>query len=267
MRILDKSEYQLILPVLIENARTCPTFAYSVAESIIPGVVFVDDLNQPSTVLIGTNNGIYFIAGNGENTKLNHMFFDFYKQQTAGSGQRFTLFSATRSWDHIIRNLLKEEALQMNRYLYKFNPRKYMEGKKKQLPVGFTIEEISKDTIERSTNFNNTYYDEYWDGVTNFLKHSFGFCVLYQGRVVSECTAIFMGQSIVGIDIFTQHEFTGNGLAYILGKAFIDKCLKQGLTPSWDCDVKNVSSLNLANKLGFENHVEYSIFVRKKELA
>ncbi|MFD1445247.1 GNAT family N-acetyltransferase [Oceanobacillus profundus] len=262
MKVLKETEYHRVLPVLIENSRKCPTFAYSVAENIIPGIVYADDQIQPRTVLIGTRNGVYFIAGNECNPTFNDAFLALYKQHTRESA-RFTLFSATGNWDRVIYNLLKEDIIQMKRSSFEYNPRNYP-VKKKQLPSGFTIREISQKTIEMSSSFNESYYDQYWNGIPNFLKYGFGFCVINNDReVVSECTSIFTSQSFVEIDIVTQSQYTGKSFAFILGMSFIDKCLEKRLTPRWDCDVENISSIKLAAKLGFVNPVEYSIFVRK----
>ncbi|MBP2078785.1 GNAT family N-acetyltransferase [Oceanobacillus polygoni] len=262
MKVLKKTEYHLVLPVLIGNSRRCPTFAYSVVENIIPGIVYADDQSQPRTVLIGTKNGIYFVVGNERNATFNDAFFALYKQHTRESA-RFTLFSASRNWDRVIYNLLEEKIIQMKRSSFEFNPRNYPDMKN-QLSSEFMIREINQETIKMSSNFSKSYYDQYWNGIPNFLKYGFGFCVINNdGELVSECTSIFTGQSFAEIDIVTQNQYAGKGFAFILGKLFIDKCLERGLTPSWDCDVNNISSIKLAAKLGFVNPVEYSIFVGK----
>ncbi|WP_339229288.1 GNAT family N-acetyltransferase [Oceanobacillus sp. FSL K6-2867] len=262
MEMLKETDYYRVLPVLIENSRRCPTFVYSVVDNIISGIVYADDQVQPTTVLIGTKNGVYFIGGNECNTAFNDAFFTWYKQHTSERA-RFTLFSATGNWDSVICQLFKGEIFQMKRYSFEFNIRDYPVIKK-QLPGGFTIRKISKETIEMSSHFKKSYYEQYWDGISNFLKYGFGFCVINDDReVVSECTSIFIGQSFAEIDIVTQNQYAGKGFASILGELFIDKCSERGLTPGWDCDVNNISSIKLAAKLGFVKPVEYSIFVGK----
>lgn len=62
------------------------------------------------------------------------------------------------------------------------------------------------------------------------------------------------------MDIYTLEEYRGMGLAYCVGSEFIEFCLKNGIIPSWDCDVYNNSSITLATKLGFKAKNEYSIF-------
>ncbi|TXC86031.1 GNAT family N-acetyltransferase [Metabacillus litoralis] len=78
---------------------------------------------------------------------------------------------------------------------------------------------------------------------------------------MSECTSIFSSESLIEIDIATQFDFQGIGLATKIGKEFITYSLQRNLIPRWDCDVSNRSSINLAKKLEFTNPKEYTVFV------
>ncbi|MCA1057667.1 GNAT family N-acetyltransferase [Rossellomorea aquimaris] len=258
MEVLEKNEFQKVLTIL-DNCETCPTFAYAVIENIIEGTVRADRADCPATVLIGTNSGIYFIVGNEQNSAFNRSFRDFHQQN---KGFRFTLFSATKQWDEVICSLFENEITQLSRYVHLFNKEKFS-TEVKELSADYIVKETDNDMILRSPEFNQDYYILYWGSVSNFLTNGMGFSALYKGRVVSECTSIFHSKSIVEIDIATQQDFIGKGLAFNLGKLFIDECLEKGLTPHWDCDVENVSSIKLAEKLGFEHPIRYSLFVRK----
>lgn len=259
MEMLKEDEFNKVLPILNQN-KTSPTFAYSIIERIISGMVFVDNSDCPKTALIGTKIGIYFIAGHERNSDFNRSFRDFYEEEI---GDRFTLFSATKVWDHVICNLFKDEISQMDRYSYTFNKKKYLSNVI-DIPKDYHVKMTDKDIIENSPEFNKDYYKQYWGSVSNFLANGIGVSALYKGRIVSECTSIFRSNSFVEIDIATQTEFTGKGLAYILGKTFIDECLEKGIIPNWDCDVANISSRKLAEKLGFDSPIKYSIFVRRR---
>ncbi|MEN2766110.1 GNAT family N-acetyltransferase [Ornithinibacillus xuwenensis] len=262
MKLLEKANYHLVLPIINSCSRTCPTFACSVIDGIIPGSVYVDNQKRPETILIGTNNGIYFIAGSDRNVEFNTMFLNYYRQCTKGDASRFTLFSPTSSWNHVIKELLQKETSQMVRRKYFFNE-KDETTKIQQLPDGFDLVVINEKMIDASSNFNRDYYSQYWNGVSNYLKYGIGYCVVHNETVVSECTSIFVSNQYAEIDIVTQEEYAGNGFAYLLGNTFIKKCFEEGLTPAWDCDKQNVGSQKLASKLGFDRFEEYSIYIRK----
>ncbi|SES66683.1 GNAT acetyltransferase [Oceanobacillus limi] len=257
MFALDEREFHRVIPLLREYNHTCPTFAYSVAEKFISGMIYVDDINRPTTILVSTENQVLFIAGNEWNGAFNKQLMEFLYLN-----QRFTLFSATKEWDHVFHDYLNDQVTPMMRYKFSFHPKKYPQ-QKKELPQNFLIKEINEETIELTSHFNQKYYNQYWGSVANFLNDGFGYCMLDNGRIISECTSIFRSTSIAEIDIVTEKEYTGNGLAYVLGLYFINKCIEEGLTPSWDCDANNIPSMKLAKKLGFDHAKEYSIFLKK----
>ncbi|MDQ0220661.1 GNAT family N-acetyltransferase [Peribacillus cavernae] len=81
---------------------------------------------------------------------------------------------------------------------------------------------------------------------------------------MSECTSIFSSKQFAEIDIATHKDYRGQGLASVIAKAFIGYSLENKIVPTWDCDVSNKPSIKLAEKLGFVNPVEYSIFVKSE---
>ncbi|QPA32140.1 GNAT family N-acetyltransferase [Thermaerobacillus caldiproteolyticus] len=262
MEELKDSEFKKVLPLVSNHAQTCPTFCYSVLNCIIPGVVYVDNSECPQSVLVGTKSGIYFIVGDETNNNFNHSLQAFYINKVQEKKARFTLFSSAKKWDKVINKLFEDKTIQMKRYSFAFSPNQYS-FEQLQIPKEFTVTRIDENTIKNSFEFTHTYYEEYWGSVSNFLANGFGYCVLHNERVVSECTSIFVGNTIAEIDIATRKEYRGNGLASISAKAFIDHCLKNDFIPRWDCDVNNLASIKLAKKLGFDTPTEYSIFVRR----
>ncbi|MFB0637542.1 GNAT family N-acetyltransferase [Bacillus rugosus] len=239
----------------------CPTFVYSILEQTIPGVVYVDDQTFPRSFFIGTESGIYFIAGEQGNRAFNDFIAGYYEEQMK-STKRFTLFSSNDTWDRVMKTMLKNDLNQMNRVAFSFQQKPSKTGL--ELPKGLVLKRIDEDVISYSTEFNRSYYEEYWDSVSQFSSKGFGFAVLHGNHVVSECTSIFLGHNRAEMDIYTLEEYRGMGLAYCAGSEFINFCLKNGIIPSWDCDARNNSSLTLAAKLGFKAKTEYTIFYSGK---
>ncbi|MCC2931572.1 GNAT family N-acetyltransferase [Bacillus sp. LBG-1-113] len=255
MQEVKKEQYSDVKALIHHKETCCPTFVYSILEQTIPGVVYADD----QSFLIGTSSGIYYVAGVERNQNVNECIVELHKKR-AETKKRFTLYSPNRSWDSVIKTVLRDELNQMMRYALS----QQISAKKAfQLPKGFTLKKINEDIISTSTEFHKAYYEEYWGSVSNFLKNGFGFAVLYDNHVVSECTSIFLGGDHAEMDIYTSEEYRGMGFAYIAGSTFINNCLEKGVTPSWDCDVSNKSSIHLAKKLGFEISTKYSIFFKK----
>ncbi|APH04988.1 GNAT family N-acetyltransferase [Bacillus weihaiensis] len=258
MVILNQSDFDNVKNGIVFNEIASPTFSFSVLEGYIDGTVYADS-KVPETVLIETNSGIYYIVGETNNDDFNDFLFDLYRQRKK-ENLRFTLFSSTENWDTVIKLNLKNEVKHMSRFsfIYEHN----QEATIKDLPSNeYSISEITKEVILNSVEFNDEYYKEYWGSSSNFIEKGFGYCILHNGKVVSECTSIFSSQKYAEIDIATHKDYRGKGLASIVAKTFIEHSLKNHIIPSWDCDVSNKSSIKLAGKLGFGHPKRYSVFV------
>ncbi|MGE7767538.1 GNAT family N-acetyltransferase [Peribacillus sp. NPDC096540] len=260
MKQLTENEFEKVSPIIYMNEGPTPTFAHSVLEHFIPGCVFVDDSSFPKTILLGTNSGIYFICGVESNDEFNMSLLEFCKTKMGDGEKRFTLFSSNDKWDRLLAATLKEEIKQISRYSFTFHPEKYF-YEEFNPQKEFTLQRIDEDTIRNSV-YNKEYYEDYWGSVSNFLEKAFGFSVLHNETVASECTTIFRGKAFAEIDIETNTEYRGMGLARSVAHAFIDHCLKNKIVPCWDCTVSNLPSMKLAEKLGFGNPRKYSIFVK-----
>ncbi|QYF83811.1 GNAT family N-acetyltransferase [Brevibacterium sp. PAMC21349] len=239
---------------------TYPTFAYSVLDNYIPGQVYMDELKK--TVLIGTDSGIFVVGGDEMNNGLNSVFLEIYRSRK-NDKKRFTLFSPSKEWNQVINKLFGKDLRQMHRYSFHFNKDTYSTINKVKVPKDFIVKRIDEKIITESLEFNESYYNEYWGSVSNFLENGFGYCLLHNDTVVSECTAIFSSSQFAEIDIATQNKYRKMGLAQNVAEIFIEHCIERNLKPNWDCDVNNFASIKLAERLGFENPIEYSVFVRR----
>lgn len=126
------------------------------------------------------------------------------------------------------------------------------------------MKRIDRRDIERSNEFTQAYYKEYWGSNEAFLNDGFGFCIEQNGMTVAECVSIFSGNGFAEIDIVTHEAYQGKGLAQAVATRFIEHCIQNDITPCWDCYVDNIPSQKLASKLSFHHPIEYGLFVRKR---
>lgn len=256
---IDKTQYHKLSDDL-KDIETVPIFALAIIDNFIEGVVLTDSEYHES-YLIGTNNGIYFVYG-----KPNKMFIDqlqnYYNERYA---DRFTIFTPSDEWEHIISEIVANQSKTMRRKLFTLNQRKFLctVSEDSRAINNYKVLSINKDIIMKSDIFNQQYYFNNWGSLPRFLKNGFGFCAINENNeIVSECTNIFRSKSKAEIDIYTIEKARGNGLAYKLASLFINQCLKQKVLPSWDCDLTNKSSLYLAERLNFDYGKEYTIFYK-----
>lgn len=146
----------------------------------------------------------------------------------------------------------------------KFQSATFEERKRDCNKNTYEVKRIDRRDIERSSEFTEEYYKEYWGSKETFLNGGFGFCIEQGGMIVAECVSIFSGNGFAEIDIVTHKAYQGKGLAQAVAARFIEHCIQNDIIPCWDCYVDNIPSQKLANKLSFHNPIEYSLFVRKK---
>ncbi|WP_236712670.1 GNAT family N-acetyltransferase [Peribacillus muralis] len=264
MLVLDEGEFEKLVPSLYKSVDPIPTFAFAVLEQFMPGFVFVDESHSPKTIGLGTNSGLYFVGGDHENDEFNKQFLRFCRSKLK-EGKRFTLFSGNGKWDELISGCFKEELKQGSRYSFSFQPEGY-DVEAIHLQESYTLSRLDEAAIRNSSEFNTDYYERFWGSAVDFLNKGFGYSVVHDETVVaSECTSIFSGKVYAEIDIYTNADYRGMGLAQKAAQAFIEQCLKHKMIPRWDCNVENLASMKLAGRLGFSEPSIYSIFVKNRQ--
>lgn len=256
MNILDKKDFSKAVLLAEREAHAVPAFFYSLTDGCIGGHIYADS-DTPETILAETNSGLYFAAGRPGNPMFSEFLSELYLQKKE-SGKRFTLFSPDACWDFAIPDLLQNSAEPVRRYSFEFMG---SGTAVKALPKEYSLARISEEYIAGSLTFNEEYYKEYWGTVSAYLKQGIGYCILHNGKVISECTSIFSSSHCAEMDIATDEAYRGKGLASVLAEAFTAHCLKSGRIPRWDCGVLNKPSIRSAEKAGFGHPVAYSVFV------
>ncbi|MBE7095807.1 GNAT family N-acetyltransferase [Bacillus cereus] len=259
MKKLSVDEYRKILPILESLTRTT-TFAYAVCDQMIDGEVFTNE--KLTAGLIRTANGIYYVFGDTDDHNYNEYLFAYLKMAIEKTEKRFTLFTSSDEWEmkleerfsNTLRNILR----------MKFQREIFEERKRDANKNTYEVKRINKSDIERSNEFTEEYYKEYWGSKELFLNGGFGFCIEQDGMIVAECVSIFNGNGFAEIDIVTHKAYQGKGLAQAVATRFIEHCMQNDITPCWDCYVDNIPSQKLASKLSFNHPIEYRLFVRKK---
>lgn len=61
-----------------------------------------------------------------------------------------------------------------------------------------------------------------------------------------------------------QHlELVIDGLATLTARAFVVRCVREGIAPHWDCWTTNLPSVAVAEKVGFVKALEYTVWFGK----
>lgn len=235
-----------------------PAFAHAVIDGIIEGEVLSCDSSD--SVLIGTKSGIYVVDGDGVSEVLLKVILEKWTLASLKQ-ERFTLFVYTQQWQQAIENCMRNPFRKMERLSYKFDLELYQERELYE-NAQYEIKPFNRIHISRSEEFHEAYFTEYWDSVDCFLKSGIGFCILDEDILISEVVSIFKSAQYAEMDIATHINYRGKGLAIHIAEHFINTCLESNIEPRWDCDLKNVASMRLAERLGFTKSIMYKVYTR-----
>jgi RimJ/RimL family protein N-acetyltransferase len=252
---LNKHDFSLVAPLFRKHADTVPTFAEAVADGYIEGHIYVNDRTDVKAAVIETGGYKYYICGIPYEAFV-QSFIKLYEEKNSN---KVKIFSGSPEWDVYIEQTGNKGMKKTERTWFAFNKSRFT-----QLSDGFQADASSNPFNEESIFLCEkcaaSYDQRVWADGAPFLHHGLGICAKKDKRVIAECASIYRSNSKAEIDIYTDEDFRGRGLAFHVAKRFIEKCLDLGLIPTWDCDTENEASMNLADKLGFDPGKVYRLY-------
>jgi RimJ/RimL family protein N-acetyltransferase len=260
---LESAHYARIIPLLDENYNNYTTVIRSVVNRNTRGRIFVDDPMNPKTALVWAINCLFYFVGNGQNGDFNESLLQLFRNTLTPLNleQGCTTFIGAivndSGFSHALAEILKDEKFVTGyRQDYLFNEKLYKEERNLLNENG---EEIKIKKIENQKNQMSEIEElsecilEFWPTMDEFMKKGIGFYLVKKNRIISSCFSC----AVAGIDheivIETyQKEERNKGYGRLVTQAFIDDCLKSGLTPHWGTDDENIPSKRLALHLSFQ---------------
>jgi hypothetical protein len=264
MHQLKPNEYQKIAAI-VDPLAEYNWIIPAVLEGVNPGTVYVDDVDNPSSVFMRTEEGSFF-AGDPENTAfiqdLNRYFHDkWFNDKVTVSGGAIYMVVHSEGWAEKLDALLQPRIVfSLPRFRYVCSDLKYTDWQSR-IPDGYTVREIDaamlKDASLDIPDHVRGWIDG-WGSVENFLANGFGFCTLHGNKVVSWSLADCTSGRLCEIGIHTRSDYRRKGLAAISAAAAVDDALFNGYTQvGWQCNEDNIGSYKTAEKVGFERVKQY----------
>lgn len=128
-------------------------------------------------------------------------------------------------------------------------------GKKmKKLPEGYSIGAFTEEIFEKHPFDHGRGYADYKD----FSERAAGAAVLFDGQVVSASSSFLTLGDHVELDVFTEPEHRGKGLADHCVFEMLRQSRSKGFTVHWDA--QNPMSSKMAIGHGFVPETEYAVY-------
>ncbi len=231
---------------------------FSVIHNRMPGNIFVNDIDQPTSTLIRTSE-CNLIAGRIDNEEFNAKIsdeLDFWDP----------VIPDTQEWEKQVPLVHKNRFIRKYTRCHYFLVReKFIDSNNNRLlPNGFIIEQVNLEFL-RNNKFKNSEQllqaIEDWKSDEDFIKYGGGSYVRNNDEIVSyslwDCS--YLNQ--VEIGIHTTENYRKKGFGIIAAAETVRTCFEKGYTKiRWTCVQANKGSKAIAKKLGFELKGVYSAF-------
>lgn len=109
-------------------------------------------------------------------------------------------------------------------------------------------------------DFLQTRILESWRSFEEFMNKSLAYCITFENSIAAVMVGTARYNNVIAIDIETEEQNRRMGLAYAIAVEFIADCLRNDITPQWDCVESNQNSYHLAKKLGLKKVNENLVY-------
>jgi len=261
---LDQSQYDKVVKPLSEVTIN-NLFAYSVVEKHVPGIIYVDHVEEPKTFYVIHTYGMSLLLGETERDAFNSKLLD-YALNTYNVRNKIEWVQAfPESWHKKLSTLLGDHLFKSNdrsainrngkieediRVNFKFNIQKYLYFRRNNIHGNLKILRTDKEMYE---NIQGSVIPQYfWRDADHFYNRGVGYTLIYDKKLVSTAFSSFIHDHKLEIGIETSENYQSKKFAMYVCSSLIDYCLENNYEPIWACRAENIGSYKLAYKLGFE---------------
>ena len=241
---LDPSEYQIAKP-FFRDLKFYRPFLECILEQRCEGKVVMDDKRTFALVFCPPRPAnLYvpvFLAGEFNENIIPYL-------------QTFTKISLIAPLDWKYRPLFEEAGFKPNERMQLRRPDPSFDMASWPIPKQYSLSQIDESNFKQC-NWHAFIAGSYGNE-ERFFRNGIGFCLTDQGKIASESYAI-VAEDLAEIGVITGEDYRGQNLGTCICARTLDYCYKHNLDPIWNCDVKNLASVGIAKKLGFQEDGRY----------
>ena len=246
---LPEEKKSLVFP-LFKNRQPNVSALWSYFDGILAGKTFVDDFNAPKKAICQLDMSWVYISDDADFSWIEETLSEII----------------ITAWIQVVWAPERKGQYPLKE-LGKVIPRhEYIERKKAlQKPRDAQIVPFSSEWFDKLEPDFQKWHIQSYGSKEKFLEQAFGFYAVENCEICSEFEAAFTSNGFTEIGIYTFDPYRRKGYAYATCLHGLKELDKKGIKTIWACDVENTESVQLAEKLGFVNPVEYDfIFFSQK---
>lgn len=220
----------------------------SVLEGIM-GEAYTNNVLNPKFAILIVKS-FCFISGNIEKEKLKEIINDNFKNKSIIPSDEICVQ---------IEEIYEGDIVKTQRYSIKKTPSFNISKLKKltkNLSQEYKIEKIKEDLINkvREEGFNIT--------TENYEENGIGFCCIHNNEIIGSASSNIFYKDGIEVNVRVKEKHRRKGIATAMCANLILECTNQNKKVSWDA--KDMNSVKLAEKLGFEYDSPYNRYRLKQ---
>lgn len=239
-------------------------FAEAVIQGGVPGLVYVDHIQNPSVFYIAHAYGMSLLFGDTGNAAFNTRLAAYLMNTDKTRNTHEWMQVYPDAWTGRLQEMLGEDlvkkdekdedgdpakVVEFRRVNFTFDPDQYREAVDKRERPGY---EIIPTTPELYETMEGSVIPRYfWKDAEQFIKAGGGYTLICDGEAASTAFTSYRIGDQLEIGIETMEKYWGRGFAFWVCATLIDHCLENHLRPDWTCRLENTGSYILAQRLGF----------------
>lgn len=257
---LNEGEFPRVLPLYREVGGTFPLIS-AVIQKLQRGQVFVDERQSPRSALVVTDFGFTMFVGAEDNELLDAGLTDLFSRKNQLRPSYLLWYSPPIGWQKKLHALGPDLVRERERVRFEFRPDQAdWLNTPVNAPTGLELRELTPGLIPKTEKFGVKLDSRFWSSAKVFSENGIGVCLMKDGEMVSLCYAATIADRLAEVDVVTDPEYRGRGLASVTARQFIKECLGRGVVPTWDCFAHNSGSMKLAAKLSFVAKRTYAFY-------
>lgn len=229
------------------------------------GNAYVKSLNEPKAALIVSGEYSFFGGdpnlGEAEYLAQN-LFTVNLSESTVG------IFPESNpGWEKLLLSISKNSPVAVPRFGivqkdYDFD-KTVIEGYISAVPKEFELSLFNEDIYHQAMKEDwSKEFCEIFSSAEDYLTRGIGVAALKNGKLVSGASSQTVYDGGIEIQMATDNNYTGLGLATACAASLIKECSKRKIRPCWDA--ANLASKKIALKLGYEYKGEYTTIHMKR---
>lgn len=269
--LIKKDKYKIIKQLSEIPYNTL--FARSVLESKANGKVFVDNKDEPKTVLIAHSYGMSLLLGDTENLEFNASLADYMLNINGDRLKSEWLQVYPEKWNIKLGEILNEKIINCSKIAGDYTQQeldisidKYRKSHIIQWGrVNFEYKGVNNN-VNIASKYNIKLIDSniyerlegsvipkyFWNSKENFLLDGIGYVIMNGNDIVSIAFSSCKLKNELEIGVETAENYRGMGFAKQVCQELLSYCQKNKYIPIWACKKENLGSYRLAKSLGFE---------------